>query len=100
MRSSIGAMAAGFFSEPFQNTRIVETPFTEQSAAQSVCPGFANSPYLQRRPNRPNSLPRNWAGTRYATGSRSNAARPRIKALDIFADNNRCWLAVRIDAGV
>src|SRR5947208_11224317 len=27
--------------------------------------------------------------------SRSNAARPRIKALDIFADNNRCWLAVR-----
>src|SRR5207249_4735403 len=57
-------MAAGFFSEPFQNTRIVETPFTEQSAAQSVCPGFANSPYLQRRPSRPNSLPRNWAGTR------------------------------------
>src|SRR2546427_10903056 len=46
MRSSIGAMAAGFFSEPFQNTRIVETPFTEQSAAQSVCPGFANSPLM------------------------------------------------------
>src|SRR5207247_6965695 len=46
MRSSIGAMAAGFFPEPFQNTRIVETPFTEQSAAQSVCPGFANSPLM------------------------------------------------------
>src|SRR5207249_11705779 len=46
MRSSIGAMAAGFFSEPFQKTRIVETPFTEQSAAQSVCPGFANAPLM------------------------------------------------------
>src|SRR2546427_11060202 len=46
MRSSVGAMAEGFFSEPFQNTRMVETPFTEQSAAQSVCPGFANAPLM------------------------------------------------------
>ena len=34
----------------------------------------------------------------YATRSRSNSARPRIKALDIFADNNRDWVAVRVDA--
>src|SRR5207249_3092867 len=46
MRSSIGTMAEGFFSEPFQNTRIVETPLTEQSAAQSLCPGLANSPLM------------------------------------------------------
>ena len=74
-------------------------------------------PYLQRRPSRPNRpLTRyqvwhscveqsdqqlakklGWDQT-YATRSRSNAARPRIKALDIFADNNRCWLAVGVDA--
>ena len=34
----------------------------------------------------------------YATRSRSNAARLGIKALDIFADNNRYWVAFRVDA--
>src|SRR6266446_2952046 len=44
--SSPDARLAGFFSEPFQNTRIVETPLTEHSTAQSVWPGLANSPLM------------------------------------------------------
>src|SRR5579859_1000156 len=39
-------MAAGFVSEPFQKTRIVEMLFTEHSTAQSVWPGLANSPLI------------------------------------------------------
>jgi hypothetical protein len=35
-RSSLGAIAAGFFSDPPQNTRMRETPFTEHNTAQSV----------------------------------------------------------------
>ena len=44
--SAAGKRAAGLFSEPFQNTRIVETPFTEHRTAQSIWPGRANSPLM------------------------------------------------------